>query len=229
MNQAGTDILKNLSVDCVIFGFKKQQLNVMLIKLNVEPGKGEWALPGGNILLDEDLDEAARRVLYELTSVENLYMEQLYSFGDVDRFQLFRVITIAYYALVKPEKYKLFPGPKASDVKWFNLSEIPLLPFDHDNILQEALKQLRKNIRYNPIGFELLPKKFTLTELQSLYECILNRELDKRNFRKKILSMNLLEKLDEKQMDVAHRRPHLYRFDKKNYQRLKQSGFNFEL
>lgn len=229
MNQNDVDILKNLSVDCVIFGFKKQQLNVMLIKLNVEPGKGEWALPGGNIRLDEDLDEAAQRVLFELTSVENLYMEQLYSFGDVNRFPLFRVITIAYYALVKPERYKLFPGPKASEVKWFNLDEIPPLPFDHDNILKEALKQLRKNIRYNPIGFELLPKKFTLTELQSLYECILNRELDKRNFRKKILSMNLLEKLDEKQMDVAHRRPHLYRFEKKNYQKLKQSGFNFEL
>ena len=229
MTSVEENILKNLSVDCVIFGFKNQELNVLLIKLNVDPSKGEWALPGGNIKIDEDLDEAARRVLFELTSVENLFMEQFYTFGDVNRFPLFRVITIAYYALVKPERYKLFPGPKASEVKWFKMQEIPVLPFDHDNILREALKQLQRNIRYNPIGFELLPKKFTLTELQSLYECILGYELDKRNFRKKILSMNLLKKLDEKQMDVAHRRPHLYSFDKKNYKLLKQRAFNFEL
>ena len=156
-------------------------------------------------------------------------MEQLYSFGSVKRFPLFRVVTIAYYALVKPEKYKLIPGPKTSEVKWFKISDIPSLPFDHDTILKQALKQLQKNIRYKPIGFELLPKKFTLTELQSLYETILGRELDKRNFRKKILSMNLLEKLDEKQMGVAHRRPNLYSFEKKNYKLLKQHGFNFEL
>lgn len=221
--------LKHLSVDCVIFGFKKSELNILLIKLDVEPGKGHWALPGGNIKTDEGLDEAAHRVLKELTSVEKVYMEQLYSFGNLDRFPLFRVITIAYYALVKPERYRLSPGPKASEVRWFPIKQIPELPFDHDHILKEALKQLKRNIRYKPIGFELLPKKFTLTEIQTLYECILGRELDKRNFRKKILSMNLLEKLSEKQTDVAHRRPFLYRFDRKSYEKLKLQGFNFEL
>ena len=229
MISAGNNLLKNLSVDCVIFGFKNKKLNIMLIKLDVEPGKGNWALPGGNIKSEEDLDEAARRVLLELTSVEKIYMEQLYSFREVDRFPLFRVITIAYYALVKPEKYKLYPGPKASDVKWFRISEVPDLPFDHNKIVSEALKQLKKDIRYKPVGFELLPKKFTLTDLQNLYECIMGHELDKRNFRKKILSMHLLEKLDEKQTGVAHRRPNLYKFDKKNYKILKQKGFNFEL
>lgn len=222
-------ILKNLSVDCVIFGFKKQKLNVLLIKLNVDPGKGQWVLPGGNIRTDEGLDEAANRVLQDLTSIEKLYMEQLYSFGDVNRFPLFRVITIAYYALVKPERYKFSPGPKASKVNWFQINEVPDLPFDHNKILNEALKELKRNIRYKPIGFELLPKKFTLTDLQTLYESILERELDKRNFRKKILSMHLLEKLEEKQTGVPHRAPRLYRFDRKNYLRLKEKGFNFEI
>jgi 8-oxo-dGTP diphosphatase len=224
-----TEILKNLSVDCVVFGFQNPHLQVLLINLNVEPAKGQWALPGGNVFINEDLDQSAARVLEELTGVKNIYMEQVAAFGEIDRYPEVRIITISYCALIKPERFKLSPGTQTSEVKWFRLKDIPPLAYDHNKILNQALKQLKKNIRYRPIGFELLPKKFTLTDLQTLYESILERQLDKRNFRKKILSMTLLKKLGEKKTGVAHRRPHLYRFDKKNYEMLKQKGFNFEL
>jgi 8-oxo-dGTP diphosphatase len=229
MNMDSAEAIKNLSVDCVIFGFEKWQLEALLIKLNVEPGMGQWALPGGNVNCSETLDDAAQRVLEELTGVTNVYMTELSAFSALDRFPLFRVVTIAYYALIKPENYSLNPGPKASEVGWFKISDIPMLPFDHDLILKSALKRLAKDIQYMPVGFELLPKKFTLTQLQSLYESIYNRKLDKRNFRKKILSMNLLVELSEKQQGVAHRAARLYRFDKKNYEQLKEKGFNFEI
>lgn len=222
-------ILKNLSVDCVIFGFEKSRLEVLLIKLNVDPGKGSWALPGGNIKYNEDLEHAAQRELEELTGVRDLYMEQLGGFGAVDRFPLFRVITIGFYALVKPELYALHPGPKAMEAKWFDVAEIKKMPFDHMQILQFALERLQSRVRYAPVGFELLPEKFKLTQLQELYESILNTKLDKRNFRKKILSMNLLVPLDESEEGVPHRAARLYKFDKNIYDKLTKKGFNFEL
>lgn len=200
MNQQ--KIVQNHSADCVIFGFNEQQLKILLIKLNVEPGKGEWALPGSNILENENLDEAANRVLKELTGLEKVYLEQVHTFSAVDRFPLFRVITTAYYALIKPEKYTLKPGIKTSDVKWFSVNEIEDLPFDHTKIMSYALAQLKRKIRTKPIGFELLPKKFTLTQLQTLYEVIFGVNFDKRNFRRKILSMNMLIKLDELQKEL---------------------------
>ena len=222
-------IVSNLSTDCVIFGFNDQQLKILLIQLDVDPGKGEWALPGSNILEEENLDDAANRVLKELTGLEDVYMEQVHAFGDVERFPLFRVITVAYYALIKPEKYKLRPGDKTRDAKWFSIDDLPDLPFDHDRIIKYSLKQLKTKIRTKPIGFELLPKKFTLTQLQSLYEAIYGIEMDKRNFRRKILNLDMLVKLDEMQKNVAHRAPWLYRFDKKKYNKLKEKGFNFEI
>ena len=229
MTAVKTEILQNLSVDCVIFGFQNSSLEVLLIKLNVDPAKGQWALPGANIHIDEDLDQSAARVLEELTGVKNIFMEQLAAHGEINRYPNVRIITISYCALIKPEQFKLSPGIQVSEVKWFQLGKVPQLAYDHQKILDQALNQLKKNIRYRPIGFELLPKKFTLTDLQTLYESILERQLDKRNFRKKILAMSLLKKLDEKKTGVAHRRPHLYSFDKKNYKMLKQKGFNFEL
>lgn len=221
--------LKNLSVDCVIFGFEKSQLEVLLIKLAVEPSLNRWALPGGNVLVDEELEQATQRVLNDLTGVDTIYLEQLAAFGEVTRFPLFRVITIGYYALVKPENYILKPGPHASQARWFKINEVPELPFDHNLILKTALDRLKKDIRYKPVGFELLPPKFTLTQLQTLYESILGRELDKRNFRKKILAMKLLQALDEKEQGVAHRAARLYRFDTEIYENLKQKEVDFEL
>jgi 8-oxo-dGTP diphosphatase len=229
MEKKHAKIMKELSVDCVIFGFDKTRLKVLLIKLNVEPGKGEWALPGGNIRQDENLTRAAQRVLQEHTGVKDLFLEQLSVFGEVDRFPLFRVVTVAYYALVKPELYILNVGPKASEVKWFDISDIKSLPFDHMEILNAAIKKLQKKLRYEPIGFELLSEKFKLTQLQELYESILDTTLDKRNFRKKILSMNLLKPLKETEKGVPHRAARLFSFDKKRYDEFTEKGFNFEI
>ncbi len=228
MAKKSEQIIKNLSTDSVIFGFDNSELKVLLIKLAVEPQKGEWALPGSNILTDENLDVAAKRVLKELTGLDNVYMEQLYTFGDVLRFPLFRVVTVAYFALVKIEDYQPEPGPKASDAKWFPIKKLPKLPFDHIEIINYALKRLKQRVRIRPIGFELLPMKFTLSQLQNLYETIMDVEMDKRNFRKKIIGMNLLIPL-EKQKGVPHRAAKLYRFDKRKYDSLKEKGFNFEI
>lgn len=229
MTNPPSKIIKNLSTDCVIFGFNNSQLKVLLIKLAVEPGKGLWALPGSNILQDEDLDSAARRVLNELTGLDNLYMEQFQCFGKVNRFPLFRVITITYFALVKIENYSPEPGPKVSDAQWFSVKKLPELAFDHKEIIESAKKRLKQRVRIKPIGFELLPKKFTLTQIQNLYETILGINLDIRNFRKKILGLNMLKDLNELQKGVPHRAPKLYKFDKRAYNKLKEKGFNFEI
>ncbi len=222
-------VIDNLSIDCVIFGFENGGMEVLLVRRAIEPCKGDWALPGGFVLKDEDLDKAAERILSETSGIENIFMEQLYVFGDVDRYPDRRVITIGYYALVSPDKYILHPGIDTSEVSWFPLSKIPKLPFDHEHIIKEALHKLRTKVRYQPVGFELLPEKFTLPKLQSLYECILGIKLDKRNFRKKLLKMNLLTKLEEKEKDNIRRAAHLYKFDKKTYRKLIKKGFNFEL
>lgn len=229
MSSDAPEILKNLSVDCVVFGFQNPDLEVLLIRLDVEPERGRWALPGGNICMNEGLDQAAVRVLEELTGVRNIYMEQVSAFGSVNRFPLHRVVTFTYYALVNPEDYYLRAGIKASAVKWFRIGDVPELPFDHDQILSNALNRLKERVRYHPVGFELLPKKFTLTHIQNLYQSILGHELDKRNFRRKILKMNLISKLDEHQKGVAHRLPQLFSFDKRTYVKLRKNGFNFEL
>lgn len=229
MQYESDKIMKNISVNCVIFGFKENDLKVLLMKLASEPCKNQWALPGANILEDEDLNQAAKRVLEERTGVKDIFMEQLATFGDVDRYPLCRIITVGYYALINPEFYHITPGADAIEAKWFNASKVKKLAFDHSRIFSEALKRLKSKVRYEPIGFELLPHKFTLTQLQYLYETILNIQLDKRNFRKKLAGMNLLLKLNEMQRGVPHRAATLYRFDKKVYKKLKEKGFNFEL
>lgn len=217
-----------LAVDCVVFGMD-EDLQVLLIKRDIEPFQGRWALPGGFVRLDETLDEAARRELDEETGVSRLYLEQLYTFGDLGRDPRERVVSVAYYALVKLSDHRVKAATDAREAAWFSVDDLPRLAFDHDKILQAALARLKGKVRYQPIGFELLPPKFTLSALQKLYEIVLERPLDKRNFRKKVLSMGFLEDLDEVEQDVAHRAARLYRFDKKRYQELTKEGFHFEL
>lgn len=229
MGNKPSKILKNVSTDCVIFGFDNSELKVLLVKLAVEPAKGQWALPGSNILYDEDLDDAAKRVLCEFTGLDNVYMEQFQCFGKTSRFPLFRVITITFFALLKIVDYSLEPGPKVSETHWHSINKLPKLPFDHKEIIEAARNRLKQRVRIRPIGFELLPKKFTLTQIQLLYEAILNIKLDTRNFRKKLLRLNILKDLNERQKSVAHRAAKLYKFDKRNYNKLKDQGFNFEL
>ncbi|MBW4680019.1 MAG: NUDIX hydrolase [Microcoleus vaginatus WJT46-NPBG5] len=220
----------NLTVDCVVFGLDRQDLlKVMLIQRRLPPFKGHWALPGGFVRIDESTEEAARRELREETGIEKVFLEQLYTFGEVNRDPRERVVTVAYYALVNLEEHRLYAATDAVDAAWFPLAQMPALAFDHDKIVRVALARLKGKVRYEPIGFELLPKKFTLSQLQRLYETVLEQNLDKRNFRKKFLSMNLLIELDETQKDVSHRAARLYQFDEEKYLQLKSKGFNFEI
>jgi 8-oxo-dGTP diphosphatase len=218
-----------LTVDCVVFGFDEGDLKVLLIKRDLEPFRNKWALPGGFVHEDESLDDAARRELVEETGIEKLYLEQLYTFGDVDRDPRGRVVSVAYYALAKLADHRVRAATDASAAAWFSVAEVSKLAFDHNRILETALARLKGKVRYQPIGFELLPVKFALSELQHLYEVILETQLDKRNFRKKILGTELLIELDEIQQDVAHRAARLYKFDHGKYRQLAKHGFNFEL
>ena len=218
-----------LTVDCVVFGLDEQELKVMLIQRGLAPFEGKWALPGGFVRVDETLEEAARRELAEETGLSDIFLEQLYTFGAVDRDPRERVVSIAYYALVNLSDHKVHAATDARDAAWFGVHDVPSLAFDHAGILQMALERLRAKLRYQPVGFELLPKKFTLSQLQHLYELVLERQLDKRNFRKRVLAMDLVVETDEVERDVAHRAARLYRFDERKYRRLAEAGFNFEL
>jgi 8-oxo-dGTP diphosphatase len=218
-----------LTVDCVVFGLDEGDLKVLLIRRALEPFVGKWALPGGFVRMEESLDDAARRELHEEAGIRPSHLEQLYSFGDPKRDPRGRVVTVAYFALVKLAEHKVHADTDAREAAWFSVWDTPKLAFDHAEILGVALQRLKGKVRYQPIGFELLPPKFTLTQLQRLYEVVLERPLDKRNFRKKILSFEFLEELDEVEQDVSHRAARLYRFDSKKYKQLEKAGFNFEL
>jgi ADP-ribose pyrophosphatase YjhB (NUDIX family) len=223
------ETIDTLSIDCVIFGFRHTGLDVLLVKHGAGISKGRWALPGGWIRYNESVDDAASRLLTSLTGVSNIYLEQLRAFGEVNRYPGKRVITIAYYALINAENYSLSPGFTASDVRWVNIHHVPRLPYDHGLILKAGFDSLKHKVRHEPVGFNLLPRKFTLHEIQKLYEAILETQLDKPNFRRKLLNMNLLVPCDEKQRDVSHRAATFYRFDKKIYKQLTERGFTFEL
>lgn len=222
------DVVESVTIDCVIFGFQEGSLEVLLVKHAEGISKDKLGLPGGWIRTRESIDAAAYRLLRELTGLEEIYLEQLKAFGDPDRFPLDRVITIGYYALVQRENYELRAGFTASEVGWFKMKDIPELIYDHDEILNFSLKHLRNRIRQAPIGFNLLPEKFTLLELMHLYEEILGVEMDKPNFRRKILKMKLLRDRGEKQVGVSHRAAKLYSFDEQIYHKLTEKGFNFE-
>lgn len=218
-----------LTVDCVVFAIDEPDLKVLLIQRDLPPHEGHWALPGGFVRIDETLEEAARRELSEETGLNNVYLEQLYTIGEVDRDPRERVVTVTYYALVKLSDHRVRAATDARNAAWFAVEDVPTLAFDHDKILEMAHQRLRGKVRYQPIGFELLPAKFTLRQIQHVYEVVLDRLLDKRNFRKKILNMDILIELDEVERDVAHRAARLYKFDHKKYQRLTKQGFNFEI
>jgi 8-oxo-dGTP diphosphatase len=213
----------------VVFGLDEGKLKVLLIQRGLQPFKKKWALPGGFVRVEETVDEAARRELAEETGLTNVYLEQLYTFGAVDRDPRERVVSVAYYALVKSAEHSVTGATDASDAGWFRITKLPALAFDHREILSTALTRLRGKVRYEPIGFELLPPKFTLSQLQHLYEAVLQTELDKRNFRKKLLCMGLLVPLKEQARSGAHRPAQLFRFDARKYDALRKRGFNFEL
>jgi len=218
-----------LTVDCVVFGLDVSDLKVLLIQRKLEPFQHAWALPGGFVRVEETLDDAARRELAEEAGVTDVYLEQLYTFGTLQRDPRERVVTVAYYALAKLSDHRIRAATDALGVGWFSLDELPVLAFDHSHILELAVERLRGKVRYAPVGFELLPPRFSLTQLQRLYEIILGAELDKRNFRKKILSMDLLVETDELEKGVRHRAARLYRFDRRRYDKLARSGFSFAI
>ena len=221
----------SVTVDCVVFGLDldAEDLKILLIQRSGRPFAGMWALPGGFVDMGETLEQAAKRELQEETGISRLYLEQLYTFGDPGRDPRGRTITVAYYALVKLTDHTIKADTDASDVAWFGVSDLPRLAFDHAKIVASALGRLKGKVRYQPIGFELLPAKFTLSQLQRLYEVVLERRLDKRNFRKKILGMGLLVETSEIQKDVAHRAARLFSFNQKKYEALSKRGFNFEV
>jgi 8-oxo-dGTP diphosphatase len=223
------------SVDNIIFGFDEADLKILLIRRGLERQmpiyQHMWALPGDLVHPTEDLDTAAYRVLEELTGVKNVYLEQVKAFGAVKRHPVGRVITVSYFSLVKISRYEVLPNSFADEVQWHTIGSIRqlALAFDHNAIVETGFNALKQRVRVAPIGFELLPPKFTLTELQQLYEAILERSLEKRNFRKKILSMDFIVDLNESQERVAHRPARLYEFNQAKYEKLVDNGFNFEI
>ena len=219
-----------LTVDCVIFGLdQSHELRVLLIKRKHEPFQSHWALPGGFVEMDEDLDTAAKRELEEETGVTNVFIEQLYTFGAPQRDPRGRVVSVAYYALVNLNEHQPKGADDAEEAAWHKVFALPEnLAFDHQQVLQMAIQRLQAKVRYQPIGFGLLPAQFTLSMLQKLYEIILNRPLNKRNFRTKMLKMGILEQV-ERQKAVAHRPAFLYKFNEEKYKHLTQIGFMFEI
>jgi 8-oxo-dGTP diphosphatase len=215
-----------VTTDCVIFGFDGERLQVLLIERGIEPFKGRWAFPGGFIKMDESAEEGARRELKEETGLEGAYMEQFHTFSNPDRDPRERVITIAYYALVRLQEVK--GGDDAARAKWFALDDVPQLAFDHDLILRKAVKQLRERVHFEPVGFELLPEKFTIKELQNLYEAILDVNFDRRNFYNKMKRFEILEQLEERVMPTPKKEAFLFRFNIDKYNELKQKGFRLE-
>ncbi len=215
-----------VTTDCVIFGFNGEQLQVLLIERGIEPYKGKWAFPGGFLKMDETAEEGALRELKEETGLETAYVQQFHTFSEPSRDPRERVITIAYYALVKIQEVK--GGDDAASARWFPLNDIPSLAFDHDYMLRMATQRLREEIHFQPIGFELLPEKFTIKELQSLYEAILGISFDRRNFAKKMLHLGILIELDETIWPTPKREAKLYKFNADKYEELKRKGFRLE-
>jgi 8-oxo-dGTP diphosphatase len=218
-----------VTADCVVFGLDQDDLKVLLIQRDFDPFEGYWALPGGFAVVGESIEDTARRELEEETGLKGLFLEQLYTFGEPERDPREHVITIAYFALTNLSAHEVQAATDARNAAWFELDDVPQLAFDHNLILKTAYERLQGKIRYQPIGFELLPHKFTLRQLQQMYQKILDRRLDKRNFRKKILKMDILEELDEIETDVAHRAARLYKFEKEKYDQKVKQGFNFEI
>lgn len=216
----------SVTTDCVIFGFDGSKIKVLLIERGIEPFKGRWAFPGGFLNMEESAEEGALRELREETGLTGAYIEQFHTFTDPRRDPRERVISIAYYALVRIQDVK--GGDDAARAQWFALDEVPHLAFDHDLILRMALSKLRERIHFEPIGFELLPEKFTMKELQALYEAILEVKFERRNFAKKMLHYELVNQLDETVWPTPKREAYLFCFNKENYEEFKKKGFQLE-
>ena len=216
----------SVTTDCVIFGFDGKKLNVLLVERGIEPFKGQWAFPGGFLKMDESAEEGALRELREETGLKEAYIRQFYTFSAPNRDPRERVVTIAYYALVKMQE--VMGGDDAAKAEWFALDNVPKLAFDHELILRKAIKELRKQIHFEPIGFELLPEKFTIKELQLLYEAILNVKFDRRNFYNKMKHLGILTQLDETVFNSPKKEAYLFMFNNNKYEELKQKGFRQE-
>jgi len=219
-----------MAVDCIIFGYDvtEKELKLLLIKRSFEPAKGQWSLSGGFVEEGEGLDDAANRVLCSLTGFSDLYMEQLYTYGEADRDPGDRVISTAYFSLIGIHELEHELREKYG-AHWRSISNLPDLIFDHRRMVDRALKELVEKVKVHPIGFELLPEKFTLVQLQNLYEAIYQKSIDKRNFRKKIFSMNLLEKQEDKERETSKKGAWYYRFNKEKYEEFTRNGFFFNL
>ena len=218
-----------ITVDFIIFCFEGTRLKVMLVQRKAEPFAQAWALPGAFVLENEGLEECAARVLQKECGINGIYLEQLYTFGQPQRDPRERVISVAYMGLVKTSAFQVIAGNNELQVAWKNLDAIHDLAFDHNTILNKAIERIRGKIRYQPIGFELLDTRFTIPQLQQLYEAILGKSLDRRNFRKKIISTGLLNQLNEKQQNVAHKAAFYYEFSQEKYTQLTQEGIYLEL
>jgi 8-oxo-dGTP diphosphatase len=218
----------HVAVDCIIFGFDQGELKLLIHKRQFEPARGEWSLFGGFVQEGESLDAAANRILFELTGLKKIYMEELQTYGEVNRDPAGRVISVAYYALIPARDFSEATSSKYG-ATWVSLHNLPALIMDHNLMVEKGLRRLKRRAASQPIGFELLPGEFTMPQLQALYEAIYQEELDKRNFRKKIQSMNVLIKLDTKDKSTSRKGAFLYRFDKKKYQRLVEGGDNFTI
>jgi len=218
-----------VAVDAVVFGYQQKELSVLLIKRGIEPFKGAWALPGGLVLENESLEHAVERELLEETGVTIDYLEQLYTFGTPKRDPRNRVISVTYFGLVSPNHFKISADTDADEVQWFPIHELPKLAFDHNLILTTALQRLQNKINYQPIGFELLKKEFPFSDLENLYQTILNQKIDRRNFRKKIMSFGILTETDKIHQPSSGRPAKLFKFNAKKYKELEKKGFHFEI
>ncbi|MBB4080743.1 ADP-ribose pyrophosphatase YjhB (NUDIX family) [Lewinella aquimaris] len=217
-----------LAVDCIVFGFDGEKLKILLIKRGFEPERGKWSLVGGFLKQNEVLQAAAIRILHRYTGLDNIYMEQVGTFSDIDRDPQERTVSTAYYALINIENHSRNLDHQFS-AQWFSVEEAPRLIFDHDRMVRHALKRLKVKAETEPIGFELLPEKFTMLQLQKLYEAIYNVSLDKRNFINKVRSLDILEKLDEKDKTSSRKGSFLYRFDADKYHRAERSRLMLNL
>jgi len=217
-----------LAVDCIIFGFDGEALKILLVKRDFEPEKGKWSLIGGFLKKDQDLDQAAIRILHHLTGLDDIYLEQFYAFSKVDRDPGERTVSVAYYALIDIASHneELI---KLDAAEWFSLKDAPDLIFDHNRMVELAVSRLKYRAKTEPIGFELLPDKFTMLQLQNLYESVLNEKLDKRNFTSKINALGILVKLDEKDMESSKKGSYLYQFDTDMYNEKLKEGFVFKI
>ena len=220
----------SLTVDGVIFGYDPTpRVSVLLVKRKYDPYKDQWAIPGGFVEQEESLEEAVYRELEEETGVKINYLEQLYTFGTPGRDPRGRVVSVAYFGLVRPDSFIVEASSDAKEVQWFDIQQLPQLAFDHAKVLEVAIARLRAKITYEPIGFELLEKKFPFSDLENLYTTLLGRSIDRRNFRKKILSFDMLDELDEKVKKGAGRPANLFQFNEQRYFQLKEEGIIFEI